>query len=693
MSRDGKRLNRLAYESSPYLLQHADNPVDWYPWCEEALKKARDEDKPIFLSIGYSACHWCHVMEHECFEDEEVAKIMNENFINIKVDREERPDIDDVYQKVCQLVTGTGGWPLSVFLTPDLRPFYIGTYFPKEDRYGLPGFPRLLKHLAELYRNDKEKVKRQADMIMQGLSLFDKGMYRSSINELDKSILDEGALRLLDDADMINGGFGSAPKFPNATDLMFMLRYYRLTKISKFLSFVLFTLDKMAYGGIHDHIGGGFHRYATDSRWLIPHFEKMLYDNALLALLYSEAYQASREPRYLAVVKDTLDYMLREMVTSEGLFCSSQDADSEGEEGRYYTWSKKELLDIMDRDDAEILCTYFGITEQGNFDGRNVLHVENSIERIAKIYGKSTEDIALIIDKGKRVMLNAREGRVKPARDDKAILAWNSLAISAMVKGYKVSMDVRYLNAAVNACKFIEHKLAEGSRLYRIYKDGKAKILAYLDDYAYYINALLDVFSIDPRAYYINRAVEYADHMLNHFWDDNANDLYYTSDEHEHLIIRDKSIYDLSTPSGNSMAALALLRLYTYTHTKEYLSKCEHILKRHALSAAENPFAYGNMLNALFLYVMKPLEITVIAEDDDDGEVCKVKDIIWKSYLPEAIDVIVDSNRVNDLNNNIPFFNGKVHDKGHRFTVYVCKDFTCSLPLHSIDEVARHVMV
>ncbi len=685
-----KRLNRLAYESSPYLLQHADNPVDWYPWCEEALKRARDEDKPIFLSIGYSACHWCHVMEHESFEDEEIARLMNEHFINIKVDREERPDIDDVYQKVCQIATGTGGWPLSVFLTPDLKPFYIGTYFPKEERYGLPSFPRLLKYLADLYRNDREKVNMQVEMIMQGISLLDKSIRKSYEDVLDKSILDEGAVRLLDGADMVNGGFGNAPKFPNVTNLTFMLRYYRLSRISRFLSFVLFTLDKMANGGIHDHIGGGFHRYATDSKWLIPHFEKMLYDNALLSILYAETYQASKDHRYLAVVKDTLNYMLREMQTSEGLFCSSQDADSEGEEGKYYTWSKREVLDIIDSNDAEIACMYFGITEQGNFDGKNVLYVAMDTSKIAKIYGKSIEEVNLIIEECKRVMLDARERRVKPARDDKAILAWNALALSAMAKGYKVSMDERYLSAALNACKVIEQRLAEGSRLYRIYKDDKAKILAYLDDYSFYINTLLDIFSVEPRAYYINRAVEYADYMLGHFWDANTNDLYYTSDEHEQLIIRDKSIYDLSIPSGNSMAALALLRLYTYTHDNEYLVRCEQILKAHAMNAAENPYAYANMLNTLFLYMVKPLEVTVIAEPSS-RDVERVKDLLWRSYIPEIIDVILDSSRLKYLS-SINFFKGKAHTIGKEFTVYVCKDMRCSLPLHSIEEVEGHVM-
>ncbi|MEM0495876.1 MAG: thioredoxin domain-containing protein [Candidatus Nitrosocaldus sp.] len=685
----GKRLNRLANETSPYLLQHADNPVDWYPWCEEALKRAKEEDKPIFLSIGYSACHWCHVMEHECFEDEEIARIMNEHYINIKVDREERPDIDDVYQRVCQLVTGTGGWPLSVFLTPDLKPFYVGTYFPKEDRYGLPGFPRLLKYLAELYRSDRAKINRQVEMIMNGLSMLE--FKPKAVEGMDLSLLDEAAIHLLDDADMINGGFGSAPKFPNAMNLMFLLRYYRMKGIGKFLDFVLFTLNKMADGGIHDHIGGGFHRYAVDARWMVPHFEKMLYDNALLALLYAEAYQVSKDSRYLEVMKDTLDYMLREMVSSEHGFCSSQDADSEGEEGKYYTWSIDEVRRLISNndgsnssnEDADIFCAYYGISEQGNFEGKNILHVSMSIDALASRFNKSRDEVNAILERCRRLLFNARASRVKPARDDKIILAWNALAISAMVKGYKVSGDSRYLDAALNAVGMIEAKMAKGIRLKRIYKDGIAKIDAYLDDYSSYINALLDLFEVDPKSIYLDRAIAYTEHMLQHFWD-SSNDLYYTSDEHEQLIVRSKNPYDLSTPSGNSMAALALIRLYHYTHKEEYISKAESILKAYALHAAENPFAYGNMLNVLYLYLKKPIEVTVIDASRDGRE-------LWKEFMPECIVLTISKDDLDRLE-GIPFFSGKVSIEGKDLTAYVCKGFRCSLPLHSIEEVKRHIL-
>ncbi|MCS7140655.1 MAG: thioredoxin domain-containing protein [Candidatus Nitrosocaldus sp.] len=682
----GRRLNRLASETSPYLLQHADNPVDWYPWSEEALRRAREEDKPIFLSIGYSACHWCHVMEHECFEDEEVARIMNEHYINIKVDREERPDIDDVYQRVCQLVTGTGGWPLSVFLTPDLKPFYVGTYFPKEDRYGLPGFPRLLTYLAELYRNDRERVKRQVEMIMNGLSMLE--VRPRATESLDGTLLDEAAVHLLDDADMVNGGFGGAPKFPNAMNLMFLLRYHRMKGMSRFLNFVLFTLNRMADGGIHDQIGGGFHRYSVDARWMVPHFEKMLYDNALLALLYAEAYQVSRDERYMGVMKGILDYVLREMVSSENGFCSSQDADSEGEEGRYYTWSKDEVRRLIGSDEyTDILCAYYGISEQGNFEGRNVLHVSMSIDALASRFNKSVDEVKSILERCRALLFNAREARVKPGRDEKVILAWNGLMISAMVKGYRVSDDSRYLDAALNAVDMVEARMVDGSRLKRIYKDGIAKVDAYLDDYASYMNALLDLFEVRPRRTYLDKAAAYADHMLQHFWDDDSNDLYYTSDEHEQLIVRSRSPYDLSTPSGNSMAVLALIRLYHYTHKQGYISAAESIMKAHAVHAAENPYAYGNMLNALYLYLRRPVEVTMITSTTDDLMSAKH---LWREFMPECMAVIASREELDGLE-GVPFFSGRVPSDGG-FTAYVCKGFRCSLPLHSIEEVRRHIL-
>ncbi|MEM4339401.1 MAG: glycoside hydrolase family 76 protein, partial [Candidatus Nitrosocaldus sp.] len=540
----------------------------------------------------------------------------------------------------------------------------------------------LLKYLAELYRSDRAKINRQVEMIMNGLSMLE--FKPKAVEGMDLTLLDEAALHLLDDADMVNGGFGSAPKFPNTMNLMFLLRYYRMKGISRFLNFVLFTLNKMADGGIHDHIGGGFHRYAVDARWMVPHFEKMLYDNALLAVLYAEAYQISRDDRYLEVMKGILDYMLREMLSSKNGFCSSQDADSESEEGKYYTWSMDEVRRLIgDGEHTEIFCAYYGMSEQGNFEGKNILHVNMDIDALASRFGKDRDELSAIIERCKMLLFNARASRVKPARDDKIILAWNALAISAMVKGYKVSGDDRYLDAAMKAVKMIEANMAKGSRLKRIYKDGVAKIDAYLDDYSSYINALLDLFEVDSRSIYLERAIAYTEHMLQHFWD-SSNDLYYTSDEHEQLIVRGKNPYDLSTPSGNSMAALALIRLYHYTHKEEYVSKAESILKTYTLHAAENPFAYGNMLNVLYLYLKKPIEVTVIDASRDGRE-------LWKEFMPECIVVTISKDDLDRLE-SIPFFSGKVSIEGKGLTAYVCKEFRCSLPLHSVEEVRRHIL-
>lgn len=669
-------MNRLSKETSPYLLQHADNPVDWYPWCEEALERAKREDKPIFLSIGYSACHWCHVMEHESFENKEISDIMNKHFINIKVDREERPEIDEIYQRVCQLATGTGGWPLSVFLTPDLKPFYVGTYFPPEDRYGMPGFKTLLIRLAEVWKDNRESIEKQADSIVKGLKQLDEFVIKGA-DEMNKSILDEAAVNLLQSADTVNGGFGSAPKFPNPVLLSFMLRYYKLSNISKFKDFVFLTLNKMSEGGIYDHIGGGFHRYATDSRWLIPHFEKMLYDNALLSIVYAEAYQLTRDGRYARIVRETLDYVIREMRSEKGGFYSTQDADSEGVEGKYYTFTKDEIYRLLDEKDAKIISLYYGVTEEGNFEGRNILHINSSKEKIAKELALSIDTIDKRIERARKILLEARKERVKPARDEKIITSWNSLMISAFIKGYRITYDDKYYTMAKDAIEFI-HKLSDGYRLIHVYKDGKGKINGYLDDYAFYIGALLDMFEVDAKAKYLEYAINYTNYMLEHFSSD--DELYYTSDEHEKILVRPKSVYDLSIPSGTSMAVQALLRLYHYTQYDNYLSKAITIMKKYASMAAENPFAFGTMLNNMYLYIKKPIEITLITKDDEP------KRWLMSKYMPEGIVAVTDD--ISHLT-DFAFFKDKVANDP--LTAYVCKEFRCSLPLHSIKEMEEYL--
>ncbi|AFU58231.1 protein of unknown function DUF255 [Candidatus Nitrososphaera gargensis Ga9.2] len=681
--------NKLAKETSPYLLQHAYNPVDWYSWGEEALERAKKEDKPIFLSVGYSACHWCHVMAHESFEDDEIAKIMNEHFINIKVDREERPDLDDIYQRVCQLATGTGGWPLSVFLTPDQKPFYVGTYFPKEGgHYNMPGFKTILLQLATAYKSKKQEIEAASGEFMDALAQTarDVALGAAGKASLERSILDEAAVGLLQMGDPIYGGFGQAPKFPNASNLMFLLRYYDISGMSCFKDFVAFTADKMAAGGIHDQLGGGFARYATDQKWLVPHFEKMLYDNALLAQLYSELYQITKAEKYLQITRKTLDFVIREMTHPEGGFYSAQDADSEGEEGKFYVWSKKEIASILgDQAATDIFCEHYGVTEGGNFEGKNILNVRVPVSSVGLRYGKTPEQTAQIIADASAKLFAAREKRVRPARDEKILTSWNGLMISGFAKGYGITGDQKYLQAAKDAVKFIETKIVTGDgRLLHTFKDGKSKLNAYLDDYAFYTGGLLDLFAIDSRQEYLDKAVKYTDFMLAHFWDEKEENLFFTSDDHEKLIVRTKSFYDLAIPSGNSVAASNLLRLYHYTQNNSYLDCAVKIMKASAKPAAENPFGFGQMLNTIYLYVKKPVEVTVITRNDHSS---KMAEWLNQQFVPDGINAIVSTNELASLQ-KYAYFKGRVGDGE---TAFVCRNFTCSLPIKSQQELERQL--
>ena len=694
-----KKPNRLSRETSPYLLQHAYNPVDWYPWGEEALLRAKNEDKPIFLSVGYSACHWCHVMAHESFEDNEVARIMNDNFINIKVDREERPDLDDIYQRACQLATGTGGWPLSVFLTPDQKPFYVGTYFPKDgsSHYNMPGFKNILLQLTDAYKNKKSEIQTASSEFTQALSqtAMDLVVQADIVEKtsLERSILDEAAVGLLQMGDKIYGGFGHAPKFPNASNLMFLLRYYDISSISRFREFVMFTSDKMAEGGIHDHLGGGFARYATDQKWLIPHFEKMLYDNALLSQLYGELYQITKAEPYVQTMCKTLDYVIREMTHPDGGFYSAQDADSEGEEGKFYLWQKNEIESIIgDQTVSDIFCERFGITQGGNFEGKNILNVRVPISHLAKNYNKTPEKITEILNDASAKLFTVREKRVKPGRDEKILTSWNGLMISGFAKGYAVSGDKRYLDAAKNAIDFIESKLASNDgRLRRTFKDGQSKLNGYVEDYAFYVNGLLDLFAASSREQYLSKSVKYTDFMLEHFWDEKEGNLFFTSDDHEQLISRTKNFYDLAMPSGNSIAASNLLRLYHYSQKNVYLDNAVRIMKAGSRSAAENPFGFGQMLNSIYLYVKRPVEVTVIFTDSSDGTIDNSSLAVWlnKQYLPNGIRGTVHINELEKLQ-NYPFFKGR-QPQDARETAYVCKNFSCSLPIHAVEVLEREL--
>jgi len=673
--------NKLGHESSPYLLQHAKNPVHWYAWNEEALGRAKKENKPIFLSVGYSSCHWCHVMAHESFEDEEIAKIMNENFVNIKVDREERPDLDDIYQKACQMTTGQGGWPLSVFLTPDQRPFYVGTYFPALDSYGRPGFGSLCRQLAQSWKEKPNDIEKAADNFMQNLG---KLQQHQAPSKIDKSILDEAAINLLQIADTTYGGFGQAPKFPNASNLSFMFRYSKLSGISKFQKFALLTLKKMAKGGIFDQIGGGFHRYSTDARWLVPHFEKMLYDNALLPIVYSEAYQITKDPFFENVVKKTLDYVIREMTSSDGTFFSAQDADTNGEEGQTFVWKKQEIEKFLGKD-SEIFCIYYDVTDGGNFEGNTILANNINASSLGFKFAKSEPEIENLISKCSEKLLEIRNKREQPGKDDKIITSWNGLMVSAFLSGYKITDNSKYLDAAKQSIDFFESNFEKNHILHRTFKNAEPKLNGYLDDYAYMANASVDMFENTSQPKYLSFATNLANYLMAHFWDDSTNGFFFTSDDHEKLIMRPKNNYDLSMPSGNSVAAYVLLKLYHITQNKQFLEIAKKIIESQAISAAENPFAFGYLLNALYLYYQKPTEITII-----NGKDSELVSSLRKKFLPESIMVLVENQSNLEALSKHPFFSGKEF-QNDKTTVFVCKNFSCSLPLSDLSEIEKEL--
>ena len=673
--------NRLGCESSPYLLQHAKNPVNWYTWGEDALSIAKKENKPIFLSVGYSSCHWCHVMAHESFENEEIAKIMNANFVNIKVDREERPDLDDIYQKVCQMSTGQGGWPLSVFLTPDQRPFYVGTYFPALDSYGRPGFGSLCRQLAQSWKEKPKDIEKAADNFMQNLG---KLQQHQAPSKIDKSILDEAAINLLQIADTTYGGFGQAPKFPNASNLSFMFRYSKLSGISKFQKFALLTLKKMAKGGIFDQIGGGFHRYSTDARWLVPHFEKMLYDNALLPIVYSEAYQITKDPFFENVVKKTLDYVIREMTSSDGTFFSAQDADTNGEEGQTFVWKKQEIEKFLGKD-SEIFCIYYDVTDGGNFEGNTILANNINASSLGFKFGKSEPEIENLISKCSEKLLEIRNKREQPGKDDKIITSWNGLMVSAFLSGYRITDNSKYLDAAKQSIDFFESNFEKNHILHRTFKNAEPKLNGYLDDYAYMANASVDMFENTSQPKYLSFATNLANYLITHFWDDSTNGFFFTSDDHEKLIMRPKNNYDLSMPSGNSVAAYVLLKLYHITQNKQFLEIAKKIIESQAISAAENPFAFGYLLNALYLYYQKPTEITII-----NGKDSELVSSLRKKFLPESIMVLIESQSNLEALSKHPFFSGKEF-QNDKTTVFVCKNFSCSLPLSDLSEIEKEL--
>jgi hypothetical protein len=665
--------NRLARETSPYLLQHAQNPVDWYPWGEEAFLRARAENKPILLSVGYSTCHWCHVMEHESFESPEIAALMNDLFISIKVDREERPDVDDVYMKAIQMLTGRGGWPMTVFLTPDRQPFFGGTYFPPVDRHGLPGFPRVLEAVARAYRERPADVQKSVGQIMSGLERIEQAT--ATDRPLDPGLPGTAADALLGHVDMHDGGLGNAPKFPHPAVFQLFLRQYRVNRDARLLDATRVTCDRMAKGGVYDQIGGGFHRYSVDAHWLVPHFEKMLYDNAQLPRLYVEAFQVTADSFLRRIAEETLDYVLRDLQHPDGGFYSATDADSEGEEGKYFVWTRAEVARLVDPADLDLVCRYWDISEEGNFEGKNIPHVTLSLEQAAKMFGREPAEAAAAIDKARRQMLAARAERVPPLRDGKILASWNGLMIGTLAEAGRVLRAPRFVEAAVRGAGFIWTHMHAGGKLLHGWAAGQAKHVAYLDDHAFVAGALVDLFEATGDRLHLDRALELVAALETRFHDATAGGYFFTAHDEERLIARSKSGADGALPSGNAVAALVLLRLHHLTGEAQHRSRAEEILRLYHEEASKNPFAYASYLHALEFYLQGPVEVAVVGRRGAP-EVEALWAAVAGSYLPNRVLVGAEPGEREPL--------APARDRptvGDRATAYVCRAFTCSAPV------------
>ena len=672
--------NRLITEASSYLRQHAENPVEWYPWGEEALARAKAEDRPILLSIGYAACHWCHVMAHECFENDEIAALMNLHFVNVKVDREERPDLDDIYQKSAQVFLGRGGgWPLTVFLTPDQEPFYGGTYFPPTPRHNLPGFPDVLHGVVEAYRNHRDDVRKNVEKVKIGLQRL--GTPLPSDDPLTDRLLDEAAKNLGQFFDPVYGGFGEGPKFPTVPPLNLLLRQTARTKDAAHQDQVLLQLRTMAAGGIYDHLGGGFHRYSIDGRWLIPHFEKMLYDNAQLVRIYLDGWRLTKEDRFREVVEETLEYVRRELTHPDGAFYAAQDADSEGHEGAYFVWHPVEIAAVLGAELANEFCRYYGVTENGNFEGKNVL---NRLDRSQRTL-ESQEVAESVLRPARLKLLAAREQRMKPQRDDNLLTSWNAMMVSAYLDAYHAFGVPAYLAAAERALTWLLDYAVEQGRVYRTVTKGKGRLNGYLDDAAFLAAALLDAFEATSHRWYLDQAREVTNKLLERYWDEGVGGCFYTSGDHETLLYRMKSGTDSSIPAGNAIVALVLLRLFSFTGEQRYHARAERLLHVFQRVMKQNPYGSSAMLCALEWYLMTPQDIVVVGTRGD-AMTESLLSTIHRRYLPNRTVLVVDASG-HAGESELPLTAGKTSVNGQP-TVYVCQRQTCSAPVtesHQLD--------
>ncbi len=681
-----QQANRLVHETSPYLRQHAYNPVDWYPWGEEALERARTEDKPVMLSIGYSACHWCHVMAHESFENGETAEIMNRHFVNVKVDREERPDLDEIYMNAVTAMTGSGGWPMTVFLTPGLKPFYGGTYFPPDDRYGRPGFPRILQAVSQFYQDRRSDAEEQGDKLKE--RLVDLAGFTSSNETLEIGLLDKAFTGIAASYDSTNGGFGTQPKFPPSMALSYLLREHLRTGRKTSLDMVDHSLAKMANGGLYDHLGGGFHRYSVDEKWLIPHFEKMLYDNALLLRTYTEAFQATGNLLFRKVVSETASYVIREMLQPGGGFYATQDADSEGEEGRFFVWTPDEIRDLLGEERGKLFSRYFGVEAGGNFEhGTSVLHVDVDFEPLAAHLGVATDDLRSIVSEGRRTLFDHREKRIHPGRDEKIMTDWNGLMVGSLAQASRVFGEPAWLDAAADSMRFILDSLYEDVRLLHTFNDGRARFNGYLDDYAFTVSALLDLYEATFDPSWFAHATTLMDTTIERFWDTENGGFFFTSDDHETLIVRSKNPYDNAIPSGNAVCVQNLLRLAAFTGNTGYRDKAGRTLSLFTDYMGAAPGGFGQLLCGLSWYLDTPVEIALVGARDDTGTQAML-DLIDSTFLPNSVVALHDpttgDGRAAEL---IPLLaNRPAVD--NKTTAYVCEQFVCREPVTTVEGLA-----
>ncbi len=692
--------NRLSGESSPYLLQHQNNPVHWQPWDSQALEISAAEDKPIFLSIGYSACHWCHVMEHESFENQEIAGFLNENFVSIKVDREERPDLDHIYMQAVMAMSGHGGWPLSAFLTPGQKFFFGGTYWPPIPSRGMPGFQQVLESVLDAYRNKRESIEQQAEQVVEFLQKT------SRIDDTGDSII---KIETIEDAvasmwrsfDKNHGGFGSAPKFPHPMDLSLLTRLIvpdarggstrdNAAGQSEIRQMVTTTLDKMAYGGIFDHLAGGFARYSVDSQWLVPHFEKMLYDNALLANVYLEAHLATGSPFYKRTALWTLDYLINDMTDAAGGIHSTEDADSEGVEGKFYVWDKSEVIELLELEigaAAQHFCDLYGVSESGNFEGKSILNVREKYDEYANRAGIEKTQLRDDMRKAREILLVERNKRIRPGKDDKVLVSWNALAINAFANAAIMLDEERFLNAAQRAARFILDEMRQANgRLLHTWRQGSAKLDAYLDDYVYLIDSLVTLYHADWNEEWIDEAVELTKIVVEHFADDSAGGFFFTADDHESLIVRTRDLQDSSVPSGNSMAACAFLRLGRLTGNTNWIETAESTMQSAADLIRRAPTAAGQMLLGIQQALLPNSQMILVA-DQPTADLNRLARQLQKQQVGGPSSNLILRNGPGHRSEHLASVTaGKVAVDGEP-TMYVCVDYACQVPVVGISEI------